>query len=142
MTPRAETVGSLLRPPYLAEARAAHDAGTISADDLRAVEDRAVDEAIALQEACGLDIVSDGEMRRGVFTGSLLDAIEGIDGPASPADDVARRRRVRHRGPDAHGRAALGQRDAAARALGRRARSTRTCATAPSFPRRRRCPAR
>ena len=71
MTPRAETVGSLLRPPYLAEARAAHEAGTLSADDLRAVEDRAVDEAIALQEACGLDVVSDGEMRRGVFTGSL-----------------------------------------------------------------------
>ena len=84
MTPRAETVGSLLRPPYLAEARAAHEAGTLSADDLRAVEDRAVDEAIALQEACGLDIVSDGEMRRGVFTGSLLDAIEGIGGPPPP----------------------------------------------------------
>jgi 5-methyltetrahydropteroyltriglutamate--homocysteine methyltransferase len=84
MTPRAETVGSLLRPPYLAEARAAHDAGTLSADDLRAVEDRAVDEAIALQEACGLDVVSDGEMRRGVFTGSLLDAIEGVAGPPPP----------------------------------------------------------
>jgi 5-methyltetrahydropteroyltriglutamate--homocysteine methyltransferase len=84
MTYRAETVGSLLRPPYLAEARAARDAGTISAGELKAVEDRAVDEAIALQADCGLDIVSDGEMRRTVFTGSLIDAIEGIGGPPPP----------------------------------------------------------
>ena len=84
MTYRAETVGSLLRPAYLAEARAAREAGTISAGELKAAEDRAVDESIALQAECGLDIVSDGEMRRGVFTGSLIDAIEGIGGPPPP----------------------------------------------------------
>jgi methionine synthase II (cobalamin-independent) len=84
MTYRAETVGSLLRPAYLAEARAARDAGTISAAALKAVEDRAVDEAITLQADCGLDVVSDGEMRRTVFTGSLIDAIEGIGGPPPP----------------------------------------------------------
>ena len=85
MTYRAETVGSLLRPAYLAAARAAHEAGTVSAHDLKVAEDRAVDEAIDLQQACGLDVVSDGEMRRLVFVGSLLDAIEGIDGPPPPA---------------------------------------------------------
>jgi 5-methyltetrahydropteroyltriglutamate--homocysteine methyltransferase len=75
---RAETVGSLLRPPWLAEARAG------SAEERRAAEDRAVDEALALQAACGLDVVSDGEMRRAVFTGSLMDAVEGIGGPPPP----------------------------------------------------------
>ncbi len=84
MTPRAETVGSLLRPPSLAAARAAHEAGRLSTHDLKRAEDRAVDEAIELQRDCGLDVISDGEMRRLVFTGSLLDAIEGIGGPPPP----------------------------------------------------------
>jgi 5-methyltetrahydropteroyltriglutamate--homocysteine methyltransferase len=61
---RAETVGSLLRPPYLLEAREARRAGTLSDTDLRAVEDRAVSEAIALQESSGLDVITDGEHRR------------------------------------------------------------------------------
>ncbi len=61
---RAETVGSLLRPPYLLEARDALRAGTLSDTDLRVVEDRAVTEAIALQESVGLDVITDGEHRR------------------------------------------------------------------------------
>src|SRR6266850_4682551 len=64
MTARADVVGSLLRPPYLREARAGMRAGTVSDTQLRAVEDRAVSEAIALQEAAGLDVVTDGELRR------------------------------------------------------------------------------
>jgi 5-methyltetrahydropteroyltriglutamate--homocysteine methyltransferase len=84
MTFRAETVGSLLRPAYLIEARAAHDAGTLAAHDLKVAEVRAVDVAIELQRACGLDVLADGEMRRLVFTESLFDAIEGIGGPPPP----------------------------------------------------------
>jgi 5-methyltetrahydropteroyltriglutamate--homocysteine methyltransferase len=61
---RADTVGSLLRPPYLLEAREGRRAGTLSEADLRAVEDRAVTEAIALQESVGLDVITDGEQRR------------------------------------------------------------------------------
>jgi len=34
--------------------------------------------------ACGLDVLSDGEMRRAVFTGSLVDAVSGIVGPPPP----------------------------------------------------------
>jgi methionine synthase II (cobalamin-independent) len=56
---RADIVGSLLRPEYLKAARA-----TGSPEDLHAAEDRAVREAIDLQTAAGLDVVSDGEMRR------------------------------------------------------------------------------
>jgi 5-methyltetrahydropteroyltriglutamate--homocysteine methyltransferase len=61
---RADVVGSLLRPPYLREARAGMRAGTVSDAELRAVEDRAVREAIALQESAGLDVITDGELRR------------------------------------------------------------------------------
>ena len=61
---RAETVGSLLRPTYLLDARDARRAGTLSDDDLRSVEDRAVQEAVDLQQSVGLDVITDGEHRR------------------------------------------------------------------------------
>jgi methionine synthase II (cobalamin-independent) len=61
---RADVVGSLLRPEYLREARAAAREGGIDQDELRAVEDRAVEEAIALQEDAGIEAITDGEYRR------------------------------------------------------------------------------
>jgi 5-methyltetrahydropteroyltriglutamate--homocysteine methyltransferase len=61
---RADVVGSLLRPPYLREARQAVREGRLDAAGLRAVEDRAVREAIAMQETAGLDVITDGELRR------------------------------------------------------------------------------
>jgi 5-methyltetrahydropteroyltriglutamate--homocysteine methyltransferase len=76
---RSDVVGSLLRPAYLKEARARHEAGEISETDFKRIEDRAVDEAIALQVRAGLDVVSDGEMRRFAFYGHLIDAVEGFD---------------------------------------------------------------
>jgi 5-methyltetrahydropteroyltriglutamate--homocysteine methyltransferase len=57
-------VGSLLRPDYLREAREAALAGTIGSDELRAAEDRAVLDAIALQEGAGIGAITDGEYRR------------------------------------------------------------------------------
>ena len=61
---RADVVGSLLRPEYLGEARAAALAGTLDAAELRVLEDRAVLEAIALQEGAGIEAITDGEYRR------------------------------------------------------------------------------
>ena len=61
---RAETVGSLLRPDALRAAWRAHRAGDIDASGLPAAEDAAVLDAIALQRAAGLDVITDGEMRR------------------------------------------------------------------------------
>lgn len=75
---RADVVGSLLRPSWLLAARAKHEAGELSATDLRSVEDRAVDEAIALQESVGLQVLSDGEMRRLSFQAQLPAAVEGF----------------------------------------------------------------
>ncbi len=75
---RAEIIGSLLRPAYLKEARRAWEAGQLSTLEFKRSEDRAVDAAIALQEEAGLDIITDGEMRRAIFTGTLTEAIDGI----------------------------------------------------------------
>jgi 5-methyltetrahydropteroyltriglutamate--homocysteine methyltransferase len=76
---RAETVGSLLRPEYLKRARGDFMAGKLPPDGLKAAEDRAVDEAIALQEEVGLDVISDGEMRRASFFGPLTEALGGFE---------------------------------------------------------------
>src|SRR6185312_8760883 len=76
---RAEHVGSLLRPPELLAARAAHQAGRLSAADLRAVEDNAIGEAIALQREVGLQGVTDGEMRRGSWHMDFLYRIGGVE---------------------------------------------------------------
>ena len=79
MTIRSDVVGSLLRPPYLVQAREALDAGRIGLREFKKTEDRAVDEAVALQELAGLDVVTDGEFRRYAFFGHLIDAVEGFD---------------------------------------------------------------
>jgi methionine synthase II (cobalamin-independent) len=79
MTYRSEVVGSLLRPMYLVEARKQLEAGQINVADFKVIEDRAVNEAIALQEAAGIDVITDGELRRYAFYGHLIDALEGFD---------------------------------------------------------------
>jgi 5-methyltetrahydropteroyltriglutamate--homocysteine methyltransferase len=61
---RADHVGSLLRPDRLHAARADFKAGRLDAEGLRAVEDDAVRDAIALQRDAGLRSVTDGEQRR------------------------------------------------------------------------------
>jgi methionine synthase II (cobalamin-independent) len=76
---RSDVVGSLLRPEYLKGARADAEAGRMGPAEFKRIEDRAVDEAIALQDAAGLDVVTDGEMRRYAFYGHLVEALEGFD---------------------------------------------------------------
>lgn len=77
-TIRADVVGSLLRPPWLLEARQQLAAGTMSASAFGAIEDRAVDEAVALQEEAGLAVVTDGEMRRQSFQSQMTAAVDGF----------------------------------------------------------------
>lgn len=76
---RSDVVGSLLRPEYLKEARQRHESGALGDVEFKRIEDQAVDEAVALQERAGLDVISDGETRRYAFWGHLTDAIEGFD---------------------------------------------------------------
>jgi 5-methyltetrahydropteroyltriglutamate--homocysteine methyltransferase len=79
MAYHSEVVGSLLRPAYLVEARQQVESGRLSAAEFKAVEDRAVNEAIALQEGAGIDVITDGEQRRYAFFGHLVEALDGFD---------------------------------------------------------------
>ena len=76
---KSEGVGSLLRPPYLMHARQQLELGGLTPVDFKRIEDRAVNESVALQEAAGLDVVTDGEQRRYAFFGHLAEALEGFD---------------------------------------------------------------
>jgi 5-methyltetrahydropteroyltriglutamate--homocysteine methyltransferase len=75
---RTDVVGSLLRPEYLKDAYREYERGALDEGALRAAQDRAVREAIALQEAIGLDVVTDGEYRRVMFEESLSNSIGGF----------------------------------------------------------------
>ena len=75
---RAEVIGSMLRPQYLKDARKRWEAGKLPTLEFKRVEDRAVDEMIALQQRCGVDVVTDGEMRRTHFIAPLTDVISGV----------------------------------------------------------------
>jgi 5-methyltetrahydropteroyltriglutamate--homocysteine methyltransferase len=79
MTFRSEVVGSLLRPTYLVEAREKLAAGQLTNAEFKAIEDQAVNESIALQQEAGIDIITDGELRRYAFYGHLIDALDGFD---------------------------------------------------------------
>ena len=63
----ADVIGSMLRPEWLVEARQSMRAGTLDPAEYKAIEDRAVDEALRIQETAGVDVVTDGEMRRDIF---------------------------------------------------------------------------
>ncbi len=75
---RAEVIGSMLRPEYLKRARKQWAAGEIGTREFKKIEDRAVDESIALEERCGVDVITDGEMRRTHFIAPLTDVITGV----------------------------------------------------------------
>jgi 5-methyltetrahydropteroyltriglutamate--homocysteine methyltransferase len=88
---RTDVVGSLLRPAAVKEARVAFDDGKISAADLHAIEDDAVREAVRLQEQAGLDVVTDGEMRRLNFQDSFGASVEGYEANRSTLKVYERR---------------------------------------------------
>lgn len=78
ITAHADVVGSLLRPPKLLRAQERLAAGSITQAEFKTVEDQAVDDAIELQEEAGLDVVTDGEMRRLSFQSQMTESVEGF----------------------------------------------------------------
>ena len=90
MTIRADIVGSLLRPDYLARARAQFESGELAPAAYKEIEDRAVDQVIAMQEGAGMDVVTDGELRRHTFIDQLLEAVVGLtpDPEGSASDHI------------------------------------------------------
>ena len=75
----SDVIGSLLRPKYLQQARDAYAAGQLPAPDFKRIEDRAVDQAIAMQEGIGLDVITDGELRRFSFLDQVVGEIDGVE---------------------------------------------------------------
>ena len=77
---RADHVGSLLRPAAVKGARKGHfEDGTVSAEELQAVEDQAIRDAVQLQESVGLKVVTDGEIRRSFWHYDFMGALEGME---------------------------------------------------------------
>jgi 5-methyltetrahydropteroyltriglutamate--homocysteine methyltransferase len=75
---RADHVGSLLRPPQLLQARADFADGRLDADGLRAAEDEAIREIVAIQESVGLQSATDGEFRRESWHMDFIYQLDGI----------------------------------------------------------------
>ncbi|HEY6337035.1 MAG TPA: hypothetical protein VIW68_00935, partial [Candidatus Sulfotelmatobacter sp.] len=75
---RADHVGSLLRPPELLQLRSAYAEGRLPLEQLRAAEDRAILQVVEKQQQIGLDVVTDGELRRGSWLTDMADAVEGF----------------------------------------------------------------
>ncbi len=83
MTPKpesfhADVVGSLLRPQGYLDARTAFRSGGLSAADFQQIEDEAVNAALRIQEQAGLQVVTDGEMRRDIFFGFFVSGMTGL----------------------------------------------------------------
>ncbi|PON14461.1 hypothetical protein C2W62_28955 [Candidatus Entotheonella serta] len=75
---RADQIGSFLRPPHLLTARADHEAGRISAAQLKDIEDQAILGVLDMQRQVGIDVYRDGEFRCSWFSSAFADSIEGI----------------------------------------------------------------
>jgi 5-methyltetrahydropteroyltriglutamate--homocysteine methyltransferase len=85
---RADHVGSLLRPPEVKAARERLESGAISAPELRAIEDEAIRSAVAMQEAVGLKLATDGEIRRQSWHMDFIYQLGGIEHAPSDVQAV------------------------------------------------------
>jgi 5-methyltetrahydropteroyltriglutamate--homocysteine methyltransferase len=76
---RADHVGSLLRSVALKDARGKREKGEITAEQLKAVEDREIESLIKKQQAAGLKSITDGEYRRASWQTDFLVALDGVE---------------------------------------------------------------
>ena len=75
---RYDYVGSFLRLEYLKKARADFESGVISAEELKAAEDKAITDVVAKQKAAGYHVITDGEFRRKFWHLDFMWGFEGI----------------------------------------------------------------
>lgn len=75
---KSDVVGSLLRPKFLLEAQCLMKEEKITPEEFTKAEDRAVNLAVAIQEKTGVDVLTDGEMRRPVFCHNFVKAVDGF----------------------------------------------------------------
>jgi len=75
---RSDVVGSMLRPKFLLDAQILLKEGKITPAEFVMAEDKAVKEAVAIQEKTDVEILTDGEMRRPVFCHNFVKAVDGF----------------------------------------------------------------
>ncbi len=75
---RSDVVGSMLRPQFLLDAQDLIKKGRITPAEFVLAEDKAVKEAVAIQKKTGVDVLTDGEMRRPVFCHNFVKAVDGF----------------------------------------------------------------
>lgn len=76
IAPRADHIGSFLRPAELLEARRQSPPDS---ERLRELEDAHIKHVLARQKELGFEIFTDGETRRRNFMSDFTDAVEGFD---------------------------------------------------------------
>src|SRR6188508_2362411 len=81
---RADQVGSFLRAQELKDAHAAHQAGNLPLERLREIEDREILRVLEMQKQVGIDVLSDGEYRRGGWASDFQEAMDGYVPGAAP----------------------------------------------------------
>lgn len=89
---RADHVGSFLRPQYLLEAREQFANQSITFEQLRSIEDKAIADIVKFQEQVGIHSVTDGEFRRTYFHLDFLQQLGGVttDAPGTVVDSDGR----------------------------------------------------
>lgn len=75
---RADHVGSLLRPPLLRQAFRDHHTGKIDDRRFAEIQDQCIRDVVRLQEEAGLEVVTDGEFRRGSYWGRFVERLQGF----------------------------------------------------------------
>src|SRR5712692_2942334 len=81
---RADHVGSLLRPPALRQAFKRHARAEIADDEFARIQDECIRDAVRMQEEIGLEVVTDGEFRRGSYWGRFVERTRGHEVTAAP----------------------------------------------------------
>ena len=76
---RYDYVGSFLRPAKLKKARADYEAGTISAEQLKSVEDECIIQLVNKIKELGYHVITDGEFRRATWQLDFMWEFLGID---------------------------------------------------------------
>jgi 5-methyltetrahydropteroyltriglutamate--homocysteine methyltransferase len=76
---RADHIGSLLRPPALRQAFRRHAGNEIGDGEFARIQDGCIGDAVRMQEEIGLEVVTDGEFRRGSYWGRFVERMQGLE---------------------------------------------------------------
>jgi 5-methyltetrahydropteroyltriglutamate--homocysteine methyltransferase len=76
---RADHIGSLLRPPALRQAFRRHAGKEIGDEEFGRLQDGCIRDVVRMQQEIGLEVVTDGEFRRGSYWGRFVERTQGLE---------------------------------------------------------------